>query len=74
MVGEDSERDAPTTVWRETRQPLFRLSLRIFQYAVRKIPRPVHDAFDTKSIAFHIFQAHAMERAFWRMRSMTEAS
>lgn len=33
-----------------TPQPLCRLSFRIFQQAVRKIPCPVHDAFDTKGI------------------------
>ncbi len=50
----DSQRDAANTACGETPQPLFRLSHRIFQQAVRKIPCPVHDAFDTKGIAFHV--------------------
>lgn len=71
---EDSERDAPWTACGETPQPLCRLSFRIFKQPVREIPCPVHDAFDTKGIAFHVFLSHAKERAFWRMRSMTEES
>ncbi len=62
---EDSERDAPCTVCGETPQPLCRLALRIFQQAVRKIPCPVHDAFDTKGIAFHVKEQMADKRSFY---------
>jgi hypothetical protein len=66
----DSERDTPwdglrrdaaaTIAW--IGEALFhaamrwksRLSLRIFQQAVGKIPCPVHEAFDTKGIALHV--------------------
>ena len=49
---------------RETRQLLCRLALRTHHQAVRKIPCPVHDAFDTKGIAFHVKEQMAVERSF----------
>jgi hypothetical protein len=49
----------------QTPQPLFCLSLRIFQRAVRKIPCAVHDAFDTKGIAFHVKEQVAVKRSFY---------
>jgi len=49
----------------QTPQPLFCLSLRIFQQAVRKIPCAVHDAFDTKGIAFQVKEQVAVKRSFY---------
>jgi len=49
---------------RETRHLLCRLALRTLHQAVRKIPCPVHDAFDTKGIAFHVKEQMAVERSF----------